>query len=192
MWVWLSGIILRNRRLLLSILGLVTIFMAYHGSRVEMSYEAAQLLPKKDSAYVDYQKFRQLFGEEGNLIVVGVEDHDFFKIDHFEAWHKLVNNLDKVDGVENLLSVSNSYNLKKNTDKRKFEIQYIFPEEVQSQQQLDSLANVFHSLPFYKGLLYNSETDMYLLAITVNKDKMKSKQREKMVLAIKETCEKLL
>ncbi|SFE72585.1 efflux RND transporter permease subunit [Sunxiuqinia elliptica] len=189
MWVWLSGIILRNRRLLLSILGLVTIFMAYHGSRVEMSYEAAQLLPKKDSAYVDYQKFRQLFGEEGNLIVVGVEDPDFFKIGHFEAWHKLVNNLDKVDGVENLLSVSNSYNLRKNTDKRKFEIQNIFPEEVQSQQQLDSLANVFHSLPFYKGLLYNSETDMYLLAITVNKDKMKSKQREKMVLAIKETCE---
>lgn len=189
MWFWLSGIILRNRRLLLSILGIVTIFMAYEASKVEMSYNSAQLLPKKDSAYVDYQKFRELFGEEGNLIVVGVEDHDFFKIDHFKAWHQLVGNLNKIDGVENLLSVSNAYNLKKNQEKKMFEIENIFPDEITSQQQLDSLASVFHSLPFYRGLLYNAKTDMYLLAITVNKDKMKSKQREKLVLSIKKTCE---
>ncbi len=189
MWVWLSGIILRNRRLLLSILGLVTIFMAYQASRVEMSYEAAQLLPKKDSAYVDYQKFREIFGEEGNLIVVGVEDPDFFQLDHFEDWHELVSNLDQIDGVENLLSVSNAYNLRKNKEKRSFEIEEIFPEEINSQQQLDSLASLFHSLPFYRGLLYNEESDFYLLAISVNKDKMKSKQREKMVTSIQKTCE---
>ena len=189
MWVWLSGIILRNRRLLLSILGLVTIFMAYQASKVEMSYESAQLLPKKDSAYIDYQHFRELFGEEGNLIVVGVEDPDFFQLNHFKRWQKLVNNLNQIDGVENLLSVSNSYNLKKNTDKRIFEIENIFPDQFTSQEQLDSLASVFHSLPFYRGLLYNAETNVYLLAITVNKDKMKSKQREKLVLAIKKSCD---
>ncbi len=189
MWVWLSGIILRNRRLLLSILGLVTIFMAYQATKVEMSYESAQLLPKKDSAYVDYLQFRELFGEEGNLIVVGVQDEDFFKLDHFEDWHRLVENLDQIDGVENLLSVSNAYNLKKNQEERQFEIEEIFPDEIDSQQQLDSLASVFHSLPFYRELLYNQESNFYLLAITVNKDKMKSKERENLVLAIKKTCE---
>ncbi|WP_321288718.1 MMPL family transporter [uncultured Sunxiuqinia sp.] len=189
MWVWLSGIILRNRRALLLLLGLVTVFMAYMASKVEMSYESAQLLPQKDSAYVDYQKFRELFGEEGNLIVVGVEDPNFFKLDHFKEWHQLVVNLNDIDGVENLLSVSNAYNLIKNKEKRTFEIENIFPAEVKSQEELDSLSNVFQSLPFYRGLLYNTENDFYLLAITVNKDKMKSKKREDLVKAIKNTCD---
>ncbi len=189
MWVWLSGIILRNRRALLLLLGLVTVFMAYMASKVEMSYESAQLLPQKDSAYVDYQKFRELFGEEGNLIVVGVEDPNFFKLDHFKEWHQLVVNLNDIDGVENLLSVSNAYNLIKNKEKRTFEIENIFPAEVKSQEKLDSLSNVFQSLPFYRGLLYNTENDFYLLAITVNKDKMKSKKREDLVKAIKNTCD---
>lgn len=189
MWVWLSGIILRNRRLLLAILGVVTIFMAYQATKVEMSYQSSQLLPRKDSAYIDYQRFRELFGEEGNLIVVGVEDPDFFQLDHFKNWHELVRNLDEIDGVENLLSVSNAYNLKKNSEKKAFEIENIFPEDINSQSTLDSLAEVFHTLPVYRGLLYNAETDVYMLAITVNKDKMKSKQREKLVLSIKRTCE---
>lgn len=189
MWVWLSGIILRNRRLLLFLLAIVTIFMAYEASKVEMSYESAQLLPRKDSAYIDYQRFRQLFGEEGNLIVVGVEDSDFFKLDHFEKWQQLVDSLNTIDGVENLLSVSNAYNLIKNTDKHAFEIKNIFPEHLKSQAELDSLANVFQNLPFYQGLLYNPKTKVYMLAITVNKDKMKSKQREKLVKSIQNTCE---
>ena len=189
MWVWLSGIILRNRRLLLLLLAIVTIFMAYEASKVEMSYESAQLLPRKDSAYIDYQRFRQLFGEEGNLIVVGVEDKDFFKLNHFEKWQQLADSLNQIDGVENLISVSNAYDLKKNSEKHVFEIENIFPEHLNTQAQLDSLSDVFRSLPFYRGLLYNSKTEVYLLAITVNKDKMKSKQREKLVKAIQNTCE---
>lgn len=189
MWVWLSGFILRNRRILLALLALITIFMAYQASKVEMSYESAELLPKKDSAYVDYQRFRQLFGEEGNIIVAGVRDKDFFQLAHFKKWQALVNQLHQIDGVEDLLSVSNAYNLKKNTEKKIFEIETIFQEEVTSQEQLDSQASTFHSLPFYRGLLYNQETDVYLLAITVNKDKMKSKQREKLVKSIRRTCE---
>lgn len=189
MWVWLSGIILRNRRILLSLLGLITIFMAYQAKNVEMSYESAQLLPKKDSAYVDYQQFKKLFGEEGNLIVVGVDDSNFFQLDHFTKWQGLVDSLNKIDGVENLLSVSNAYNLKKNTEKRIFEIQDIFPQKFSSQEELDSLSHVFESLPFYRGLLYNPKNKVYLLAITVNKDKMKSKQREKLVMSIRNTCE---
>ena len=189
MWVRLSRIILRNRILLLSLLGIVTAFMVYQAQKVEMSYEYAQLLPKKDSAHVDYQKFIETFGEEGNIIVVGLQDPDFFQLDHFKKWQQLCSNLEGINGVEDLLSVSNTYNLKKNNEERKFEIIPIYKEDINSQQELDSLSQVFHSLPFYRGLLYNPESEVYLLAITVNKDKMASKKRERLVLAIKEECE---
>ena len=189
MWVRLSRIILRNRIFILVALGIITVFMAFQASRVEMSYEYAQLLPKKDSAYVDYQKFRELFGEEGNLIVVGVEDADFFKLVHFDRWRQLNKDLSRIDGVENLLSASSAYNLKKNAPERKFELEPVFPEEITSQEQLDSLRKSFFALPFYRGLLYNPREHVYMLAITVNKDKMHSKSREKLVLAIKDRCD---
>lgn len=189
MWIRLSRIVLRNRLAILILLGLITIFMGYNASKVEMSYEYSQLLPKKDSAYVDYQRFRTLFGEEGNIIVVGVEDSDFFTLEHFRDWQDLNRDLKQIDGVDGLLSASSAYNLVKDTENRKFTIKPIFPDQIATQAQLDTLAAEFHRLPFYRGLLYNEQASAYLMAITVNKDKMNSKSREKMVLAIKERCD---
>ena len=189
MWIWLSRFILRNRIPLLIILGLVTLFMAYQATRVEMSYEYSQLLPKKDSAYIDYQNFKKTFGEEGNLIVVGIVDPAFFQLSHFKKWQQLSKDLRKIDGVENLISASSAYNLEKNTRERKFELEPVFPEQINNQEELDSLSKIFHSLPFYHRLLYNPNDHAYMLGITVSKDKMKSKEREKMVMAIKDRCD---
>jgi predicted RND superfamily exporter protein len=188
MWLKVSGIILRNKILLLTILTAITIFFAYHARRVEMSYEYASLLPKKDKAFKDYQKFVGVFGEEGNLIIIGIQDPDFFTLEKFQKWTELSNNLTKIEGVEDLLTISNTFNLVKNTEKKQFEIKKIFPDTITSQEVLDVSLEEFKSLPFYKGLVYNDETDVYLLAITVNKDKMKTSEREQMILSIKKEC----
>jgi uncharacterized protein len=184
MWIRVSRIILRNKILLLTFLALITIFLGYHARKVEMSYEYASMLPKKDRAFQDNQKFIEVFGEEGNLIIIGIQDSTFFEFDKFQKWKTLCNNLLKVEGVENLLSVSNAYNLHKNTEEKKFEIEMVFPDSISNQEELDGAVEKFKSLPFYKKLLYNDESNTYLIAITVNKDKMLSKEREKMVKAI--------
>ena len=188
MWVKVSRIILRNKILLLSVLAVITIFFGYHARKVEMSYEYASLLPKKDQAYKDYQQFVEVFGEEGNLIIVGIQDSNFFDIEHFNAWRKLSNDLSEVEGVENLLSITNTYNLKKNKEEKRFEIENAFPDSISTQEELDVFVAKFKSLPFYRDLVYNDETNAYLLAITVNKDKMASKDREVMVAGIQEVC----
>jgi len=188
MWFKVSGIILRNKILLLGILLVITGFLGYHAQKVEMSYEYASLLPSKDPAYKDYQQFVEKFGEEGNLIIIGIQDSDFFKLQHFQEWKKLGDKLSQVEGVEDLLTVTNTYDLKKNTEERTFEIKQIFPDTISSQAQLDSLAAEFKSLPFYRKTVYNAETNTYLLAITVNKDKMMTKEREQMVKSIQAVC----
>ena len=188
MWIKVSRIILRNRILLLSILAVMTVFLGYHARKVEMSYEYASLLPKKDQAYKDYQRFVEVFGEEGNLIFVGIQDTNFFQIEHFNAWKELCNELSGVEGVENIISITNTYNLKKNTEKRQFVVEDAFPESISTQAELDEYVEKFRKLPFYRGLVYNDETDTYALAITVNKDKMASKEREAMVAGIQEVC----
>ncbi|MCF6333169.1 MAG: MMPL family transporter [Draconibacterium sp.] len=190
MWLKVSHIILRNKILLLTVLAAITIFLGYHARKVEMSYEYASLLPKKDKAYKDYQKFVDVFGEEGNLILVGIQDSNFFQLDEFQDWRNLCKELTEVEGVENLLSVCNTYNLKKNTKEKRFEVEMVFPDTISNQKELDGFAEKFKELPFYRKLVYNEKTNTYLLAITVNKDKMKTKAREKMVLSIQQMCQK--
>src|SRR5690606_29341255 len=101
MWIRVSRIILRNKILLLIILVLLTLFLGYHARTMEMSYEYSSMLPKKDKAYIDNQKFIEVFGEEGNLIIIGVQDSTFFEIEKFEKWKTLCNDISKVEGVEN-------------------------------------------------------------------------------------------
>ncbi len=184
MWIRVSHTILRNKILLLAILALLTLFLGYHARTVEMSYEYASMLPKKDKAYIDNQKFIEVFGEEGNLIIIGIQDSTFFQFERFEKWKTLCNDISKIEGVENLLSVSNSYNLIKNTEKKQFEVQLIFPDTITNQTELKQAEENFRKLPFYRKLLYNDENNTYLLAITVNKDKMLTKDRELMVKSI--------
>ena len=189
MWVKFSRIILKNRIFILILLGLITVFMAFQASKVEMSYQYAQLLPKKDSANIDYQHFIKLFGEEGNLVVVGVQDPQFFQLAHFQRWRQLETDLKKIDGVDGLISASSTFNIVKNSKAHQFELNPVFPDSITSQAQLDSLTKIFHHLPFYKGLIYNEPNQVYLMGITVNKDKMASKAREKLILAIQHRCD---
>lgn len=153
-----------------------------------MSYEYASLLPKKDQAFRDYQTFTDIFGEEGNVIMVGIHDPNFFQLENFTRWNELTQQLSGVEGVEDLLSVNNAYKLQRNQDLRQFDAFSVFPEQIESQEQLDSLQQLFHSLPFYDNVLYNRDTETYLLIITVNKDRMASSDREQMVEAIQDIC----
>lgn len=189
MWIKVSGIILRNKILLLTAVLVLTLFFGYHARKIEMSYEYASLLPEKDQAFKDYQKFTGIFGEEGNLIMIGIKDPDIFKLDHFKRWSEFATKLSKVEGVEDLLSVSNAYNLIRNQEERKYQVVPVFPANIESQEQLDSLAERFFNLPFYRDVLYNRDQHAYLLVITVNKDKMHSRARENLIRSIQQISE---
>jgi len=73
MWEWLASRVLRNRTAILIGVLVVTVFMGYMATTVGMSYKHGGLLPKTDSAYVEYERFKERFGEDGNTIVVGAE-----------------------------------------------------------------------------------------------------------------------
>jgi hypothetical protein len=162
--------------------------MGYTGRNIEMSYVYAQMLPKKDTAAINYRTFVNTFGEEGNIIIIAVEDDSFFDIEHYSQWQQLCNNLGDVGAVENMLSIPNAYQLVKNTEDRKFELQQIFPEKIQNQLELDSLVNVFKSTPLYDNYLYNDEINAYLAILTMNKDRMATKERESLVDQIRLHC----
>jgi len=186
MWNRIAGLILRNRILLLVIIGLVTSFMAYKAQFVEMSYQYAALLPDDDPASVEYERFKNTFGQEGNVMFFAVQDPDFYQLEKFNDWIALGDSLVSLDGIDAVVSIAHTYNIKKNKVDKRFEFQTIFPKKVNSQQELDSLAAIAESLPFYQGSLINKESNTFLMGITVNAKIINSKAREPMVAKIRE------
>ena len=190
MWFKFSRIILKNRLFFLIILGIITVFMAYQAQYVKMSYEMAQMLPESDSTFIDYQNFKSTFGEDGSVVIIGIENKHLFDLNNFNAWYDLTHNIKrvqinfktngsniKVSGIPEALSIANAYALKKNNEKKLFDFEQIIKKRPTSQQQVDSIKNVITRYPFYKGLLYNDSFDVTLTVITLNREVLDSKYR---------------
>ena len=77
-WDSLARLILRNRIVILILIGLCTCLMASQWGKMKFTYTEANLLPDDHPTNLRYENFLKIFGEEGNLIVIGVKDNDLF------------------------------------------------------------------------------------------------------------------
>jgi hypothetical protein len=181
MWAWLSSRILRNRIGILVVLGLLTAFFGYHARNVKVSYKFGGLLPKNDSAYVQYERLLERFSEDGNVIVLGVEDRRLYDLRHFQAWWQLGQDLKEQPGVDSVFSEAHLYELVRNDSLKRFQLASVVPGMPTTQAEVDSIVNKVRSLPFYQGLLYNDTSGTSLMMVFVNAERFNSERRGDMV-----------
>jgi uncharacterized protein len=177
MWHSLGKFILKYRLPLLLVLAAITGFMGYHASKVQLSYDFSRAIPINNSKYKAYQEFRKQFGEDGNLLVIGIQTDSFFKEKLFNAYASLQRNLKKVKGVDDIIAVPTAVNLVKIPETEKLNAETIFADRLLTQAEIDSGARTFLNLPFYRQLLYNPATHAWLMGVRINKDLMASKAR---------------
>src|SRR6185369_6067346 len=118
----LARIILRQRILLLIALLAITVFMGYRATFVKLSYEAAKILPASDSSYSEYLKFKQKFGEDGTVMVIGFQSPDIFRFDIFNDWFKLTNKVKSIEGIQEVVSVARCYHLLRNDSLQRLDL----------------------------------------------------------------------
>jgi len=186
MWTYLARLILRRRYWNLAIIALLTVFMGYHATKVSMSYQFAQMLPSSDSTFIAYEEFKQLFGQDGSVLFIGIQDTNIYQLDEFLAWYDLTEEIGSIDGVQGIVSFSKLYYLSKNDSTKKFDFLPVFKQRPETQIELDSLIKEVYSLPFYDGLLFNKQTDVILMAITLDKEVLNTKARVGLIYDIKE------
>ncbi len=185
MFLTIARIILRNKISLLIAIGMITAFFLYKATQIQLSYEFAKILPASDVNYKDYQEFKNTFGEDGSVMVIGVTDKDFFTLSKFNDWYDLGVRIKKIDGIEAVVSGAGIYNIEKNDAERKFELKPVLSQKPTTQSELDSLKEIIDHLPFYQGFILNRETGSNLMAITFDKLKLNTKNRIAMVDTIK-------
>lgn len=189
MWKRLGEFVLKFRVVMLLLLLSVTGLMGYYASQVKLSYEFAKAIPTDNPKYKEYNAFRQKFGDDGNLLVAGIQTDSLFNLRLFEAYKDFHLQLKKVSHVEDVLSVSSAVLLRKDSVTEKLVAEKIFNDSINNQHALDSAVSVFYNYPFYRTLLYSvpgnpNEKPAYLAGVRINKDILNSPGRSKVIANI--------
>ena len=187
MWQKIGEAVLRYRlALLLSVVG-ITGIMAYYAAQVKMSYDFGRAIPTDHPEFQTYQSFKQKFGEDGNMLAVGLQTDKLFEWKTFNKFIALHDSLKRIRGVDDVLSPVSAINLVRNDSTGRLTAVRIFPTKAANQFTMDSARGIFENLPFYRGLMYNPESCTYLLGVSISKYVLNSKTRDSVVADIEST-----
>jgi len=181
-WTKVAGIILRNRYLVLIGIAIVTALLASQMKYMKFSYTEANLLPENHEANLEYNAFLDVFGEEGNLVILGIKDSTIFTPKKFNAWNSLVDQFDDLEEIDFSLSIADVQKLKADRKKRKFILEPLYEKNPStSEEVLQIKKQLFEKLPFYDNLLFNKETGTLQTVIYVKKEIINTPKRKEFI-----------
>ncbi len=189
MWNKLATFIIRFRVLLVAVVIASTAFMAFEASKIELSYNFARILPSTDPVEKEYQEFRDLFGEDGSVMVIGWQDPELFQLNKFRDWYLLSEKIKATPGIKNVLSLANLQKVVLNDSLSQFDFRPVISKLPESQNEVDSLKKEIENLPFYDGLVINKKTNATVLVVTFNDKDLNSKRRLTIVDDIEKIAE---
>lgn len=204
MWEKIANTILRNRLALIISLVVTTAFMLYQTINVQLAYDNPKFIPDDDADMIAYKEFKKTFGDDGSVMVVGVKTEQLRQLNFFNAWYDLTESLSHTKNIKQVLSLTNLKVLKKQTvldtfDGYSSETTQLIPENFiqkkpRTQKELDSIFVALYDLRFYEGLVFKDSSNFTLMAITLKKNILDTKERVPFVGGIEnqvtEVCDK--
>ena len=178
-WDGVSNLILRNRILIILLLIGATSFFVSQWQYIKFSNTEANLLPDDHEVNLEYLDFTDKFGEEGNLIVIGLKDSTLFTVKNLNAWNNLSKNLKDSNYVESVIAIGDLQKLKKNKRKKQFYLEPFINDTIKTELELIILKKeLFEKYPFYDEFLFNTETKSVRTAIHLKKEIVNELGRE--------------
>ena len=182
-WNSVARLILRNRIVIILLILATTAFFASQWKNMRFSFTEANLLPDDHEVNQEYNAFLDKFGEEGNLIVMGVKDSTLFTEKNYQAWKSLNDSLQSFPEVDYAISIGNLNKLKKFEDPKRFEMVPFITEANPDSLQLATYEDeLFTKLPFYENLVYSAHSNTIQSALYLNKEIVNSKARKDFVI----------
>ncbi len=182
-WGNVARIILRNRLIILIFILGITVFLATQWQYMRFTYTEANLLPDDHPVNQEYQQFLDKFGEEGNLIVMGVKDSTLFTPKVLNAWNALSDSIRSFDAVALSVSLKDLKVLKKEENPKRFDLEPFINKKIQNTAEAQAYKKqLFDDLPFYDGLIFNKKTGTVRSAIYLKKAIVNTAARKDFVL----------
>ena len=184
MWTSVAKLIIRFRLPLILVISAITVFMGIKASKVEMSYDFARTVPQDDPDMLFLNKFKEQFGEDGNIIAVGLKDSSIYQLDKFEKFRSLGDKIRAIPGINNVLGLPQIKLILKDTANKRFYLTDLFKGEISTQNKLDSLMGVMRNQKTYMGQIVNPANGATMLLVSVNKEVINSSKRVEMTDAL--------
>lgn len=182
-WSNIAGLILRNRITFLLLLAAITIGLASQWKYIRFTFTEANMLPDDHPVNMQYKNFLSKFGEEGNLILLALDDPNIYTPDVLNKWIALSKELKQFKQIDAVISIDNLPILVKDTATQRFITHKFITKELKTQAEADSLRQVLSErLPFYENLIYNKATNTLQTAVYMNKKIVNTKARKDFIL----------
>ncbi len=184
MWTTVAKFIIGYRLPLILVICAITVFMGYKASKVEMSYDFGRTVPQDDPEMLFLNKFKEQFGEDGNIIGVGLKDSAIYELKNFEKFKNLGDQLRAIPGITNVFGLPQIKIILKDTANKRFYLTDLFKDKITSQEKLDSLMGVMRNQKTYMGRIVNPVNGATMLVVSINKDVINSSKRVEMTNAL--------
>ncbi len=182
-WDITARLILRKKIIILLSIIVVTILFSTQWKHMRFAFTGANLLPDDHEVNITYQEFLDVFGEEGNLIVLGVKDSTLFTKEKLNAWNTLSDSLRTAPEVESIISIKDLQRLIRHKKEDKFILEPFIKDSISSLAQIEKLQDeLFNKYPFYDNFLFNKETKTIRTAIYLKKDIVNTPARKDFII----------
>ena len=169
-WDIFARLILRNRIFFLVFIFISTLLLSTQWKNLKFSYSEANLMPKDHPFNLAYDNFVNVFGEEGNLLIIAVNDSSLFKKNNFNSWIKLSQSFKNKKEVNNVIHVGNIPVISKDKIKKEFTVDSILNNSFISDYKVEEFKNtLFQDFPFYENILFNKKSETIQTAIYLDK-----------------------
>jgi len=178
MWTKLAHIVLKNRLTLIIILGIITVSMMYNARNVQFSYSLFTPVPADDPDMIYFTDFKENFGEDANILAIGISDTSLYELENFSKFKYLSDELLNINHVKQVISIPLFQSLEKDTENKKFLLKPIFDELPDNQESFDSLLKFANNQKFYSDQIINKENGATFILISIDNQVLNTKQRD--------------
>lgn len=189
MWQKIANILLRNRIAIIAGIALMTGFFVYQlsgGLKLDNKYGI--LLPKNAQAKLDFDKFKEMFGEDGGTLIFAVQTDSLYTEENFLKWKELGDSILKYEGISSVLSEANLVTITSNKKERKFEAHRVFSDVQFNEKSIEQIEAEIKNNPLYHGLLFNDSTNVSIMMISVEESFIMDQKKADVVLKIEEVA----
>jgi predicted RND superfamily exporter protein len=181
-WGLVARLILRNRFVILAAILAMTLFWASQWKYMQFTFTEANLLPDDHPENILYKNFSETFGEEGNVIVIALQDSLFFTPEKRKAWLALNDEILSFSEIEWVVSTDNLQELVKDQKNEKFILQKVpLSEATTPDKLLKFKEKLFLELPFYNNLIFDAKTNTIRSVVYMDPDIVNTAKRKDFV-----------
>ena len=184
-WEAIARLILRNRVLILILIGLGTGFMISQWDKMRFTYTEANLLPDRHPINLEYNTFLNIFGEEGNVIGLGVKDSTLLSVEKLNAWNTFCKSFKSNNNIEAIITLKDLRKLTKNKKDKQFDFEPFINDSIRSNDELEQLKKtLFSEFPFYDEILYNKNSKAIRSIVYLKKSIVNTSTRKDFIMEV--------